>query len=110
MLWVLGLGAQGENRAPYQGRSCTPVEVGCARAGNLLLALCHVEEHGLVRLWPLEVKTFLDTIGCQGKTDGVTAKKPRAQVHPLRAAKGLSQHCLRHSRPLGTRGHFLCMQ
>lgn len=80
--------------APYQGHSCTPVEVGCARAGNLLLALCHIEEHGLVRLWPLEIKAFLDTIRCQGKTEGVTTEKPRGSSTPttLRGAKGLGQH------------------
>ncbi len=39
-----------------------PVQVGGSRAGNLLLTLSHVEEHGLVRLRPLEVKAFLDAV------------------------------------------------
>lgn len=39
-----------------------PVEIGGSRAGYLLLALSHVEKHGLVRLWPLEVKAFLDAV------------------------------------------------
>lgn len=40
----------------------SPVEVGGSRASDLLLALSHIEEHGFVRLWPLEVKTFLDAV------------------------------------------------
>lgn len=39
-----------------------PVQVGRPRTGNFLLTLGHIEEHGLVRLRPLEVKTFLDAI------------------------------------------------
>lgn len=43
-----------------------PVEIRGSRAGNLLLALSHIEEHGLVWLWPLEVKAFLDAVSCEG--------------------------------------------
>jgi len=39
-----------------------PVEVGGSRAGDLLLTLGHVEEHGLVWLRPLEVKALLDAV------------------------------------------------
>lgn len=39
-----------------------PVQVGGSRAGNLLLTLSHIEEHGLVRLRPLEVEAFLDAV------------------------------------------------
>lgn len=39
-----------------------PVEVRGSRAGNFLLALSHIKEHGLVRLWPLEIKAFLDPV------------------------------------------------
>lgn len=107
--------------APCTGHSCIPVEVGRARAGDLLLALCHVEEHGLVRLWPLEIKALLDTIRCVREDRSVTEKSQGLQVHtptgssnvtiPValppgllsqtglgenRAAKGSHQHCLRH--------------
>jgi len=39
-----------------------PVKVGGSGAGNLLLTLSHVEEHGFVGLWPLEVEPFLDAV------------------------------------------------
>jgi hypothetical protein len=38
------------------------VQVGGARAGDLLLALRHVEEHGLVRLRPREVDSLQTTL------------------------------------------------
>lgn len=43
-------------------RESIPVQVGSSRAGDFLLPLGHVEKHGLVRLGPLEVKPFFDTI------------------------------------------------
>lgn len=45
-----------------------PVQVRSSRASNFLLALGHIEVHGLVWLRPLEVKTFLDTVRCRGET------------------------------------------
>lgn len=44
-----------------------PVKVRCSRTGNLLLTLSHIEEHGLVWLWPLEVKAFLDAVSWKNK-------------------------------------------
>ena len=49
-----------------------PVEVGGAGAGDLLLALGHVEEHGLVRLRPLEVKAFLNAVTYNRKNNRIT--------------------------------------
>lgn len=46
-----------------------PVKVGGSRAGNLLLALSHIEEHGFVWLWPLEVKALLDAVSW-GRQEG----------------------------------------
>lgn len=43
-----------------------PVEIGGARACDLLLALGHIEKHGLIRLRPLEVEAFLDAISWSG--------------------------------------------
>lgn len=48
-------------------RKLRPVEIGCSRAGNFLLALGHIKEHGLVKLRPLEVEAFLHTVRCRGK-------------------------------------------
>lgn len=46
-----------------------PVKVGSSRAGNLLLALSHIEEHGFVWLWPLEVKALLDAVSWGERED-----------------------------------------
>ena len=46
-----------------------PIKIRGSRAGNLLLALSHVEEHGFVRLWPLEVKALLDAVSCGEQED-----------------------------------------
>lgn len=42
-----------------------PIEIGCSRAGNFLLALGDIKEHRLVGLWPLEVEAFLHTVRCR---------------------------------------------
>lgn len=39
-----------------------PIQIGGSRASDLFLALSHIEEHGFVRLWPLEVKALLDAV------------------------------------------------
>lgn len=53
-----------------------PVEVGGSRAGDLLLALSHIEEHGLVWLGPLEVKALLDAVSCGGHEGDHCHQKP----------------------------------
>lgn len=58
---------------------CLPVQVGGARAGNLLLALGHIKEHWLIWLGPLEVKPLLHTIRCHCR-----GKK---RQHPIREEK-----------------------
>lgn len=45
-----------------------PVKVRGSRTSNLLLTLSHVEEHGLLWLWPLKVKAFLDAVTCESRT------------------------------------------
>lgn len=49
-----------------RSHSTPPVEIGGAGACDLLLALGHIEKHGLIRLRPLEVKAFLDAISWRG--------------------------------------------
>lgn len=45
-----------------KGEVTLPVKVGSSRAGNFLLTLSHIEEHGFIWLRPLEVEAFLDAI------------------------------------------------
>jgi len=54
-----------------------PVEVGRPGAGDLLLALGDVEEHGLVGLGPLEVEALLHAVRCSGERKISSLLRPR---------------------------------
>lgn len=65
---------------PQRASLCLPIQVRGTRTGDLFLALGHVEEHRLIRLWPLEVKPFLYTFRChrEGKSGNTSSQRRKA--------------------------------